>query len=94
MKSSDIHVRSISEEMPQPPITEICLKITYVKFHSNFPGANELMQNYQVYKSLPMSDWCDDDSLFKDFRDAHRAASGQGKIFFKAREKSKNYVKS
>ena len=33
----------------QPSITEICLKITYVKFHSNFPGANELMQNFQVY---------------------------------------------
>ena len=31
--------------MPQPSIT----KITYVKFHSNFPGANELMQNFQVY---------------------------------------------
>ena len=29
--------------MPQPPpITKICLKNTYLKFHSNFPGANEL----------------------------------------------------
>ena len=28
--------------MPQPPITKIHLKITYLKFHSNFPGANEL----------------------------------------------------
>ena len=27
--------------MPQPSITEIRLKITYLKFHSNFPGANE-----------------------------------------------------
>ena len=35
--------------MPQPPITKIHLKITYLKFHSNFPGANELMleQNWQ-----------------------------------------------
>ena len=27
--------------MPQPSITKICLKITPLKFHSNFPGANE-----------------------------------------------------
>ena len=39
--SSDIHIRAISQEMPQPPITKICLKITYLKFRSNVPGANE-----------------------------------------------------
>ena len=39
MKSSDIYIGAISQEMPQP---SICLKITYLKFHSNFPGANEL----------------------------------------------------
>ena len=27
VKSSDIHIRAISEEMPQPSITKICLKI-------------------------------------------------------------------
>ena len=32
--------------MPQPPITKIHLKITYLKFHSDFPGANELMYLY------------------------------------------------
>ena len=42
IKSSDIHIRAISQEMPQPTITKIRLKITYLKFHSNFPGANEL----------------------------------------------------
>ena len=46
MKSSDIHIRAISEEMPKPSITKICLKITYLKFHSNFPGANELKSSY------------------------------------------------
>ena len=43
VKSSDIHIRAISQEMLQPSITKICLKITYLKFHSNFPGANELI---------------------------------------------------
>ena len=43
LKSSDIHSRAISQDMPQPAITKIRLKITYLKFHSNFPGANELM---------------------------------------------------
>ena len=43
VKSSDIHIRAISQGMPQPLITKICLKITCLKFHSNFPGANELI---------------------------------------------------
>ena len=42
MKSSDIHIKAISQEIPQPSITKICLKITCLKFHSNFLGANEL----------------------------------------------------
>ena len=43
MKSSDIQIRTISQEIPQPSITKICLKITCLKFNSNFPGANELI---------------------------------------------------
>ena len=39
---SYIHIRAISQEMPQTSITKILLKFTYLKFHSNFPGANEL----------------------------------------------------
>ena len=40
---SDILIRAISQEMPQTSISKVHLKITYLKFHSNFPGANELM---------------------------------------------------
>ena len=32
----------ISQEMPQPSITKIRFKITYLKFHSNSSEANEL----------------------------------------------------
>ena len=39
---SKVQWHSISQEMPQPLITEICSKITCLKCHSNFPGANEL----------------------------------------------------
>ena len=42
MKSSDIHIRAISLELPQPSITTIHLKITYLKLHLNSPGTNEL----------------------------------------------------
>ena len=42
MKASGIHIRAISQEMPQPSITKIHVKITNLKFHSNLPGANEL----------------------------------------------------
>ena len=38
-----IYIRAISQKMPQPSITKICLKITCLKFHLNFPGANELI---------------------------------------------------
>ena len=33
VKSNDIHIRAISQEMPQPSITKIYLKITCLKFH-------------------------------------------------------------
>ena len=39
---SKVQWHSISQEMPQPLITEICAKITCLKCHSNFPGSNEL----------------------------------------------------
>ena len=39
VKSSDIHIRAISQEMPQPSITKICLKISCLKFCE---GTNEL----------------------------------------------------
>ena len=43
VKSSGAHIRAISQEMPLLSMAKICLKITYLKFHSNFPGANHLM---------------------------------------------------
>ena len=51
MKSSGIHIRAISQEMPQPPVTTISLKITWLTFHSNFPGANELMHTVTNQKA-------------------------------------------
>ena len=39
VKSSGIHLRAILQEIPQPSVTEISLKITYLKFCSNLPGA-------------------------------------------------------
>ena len=42
VKSSDIHIRAISPEKPQPSVTEVRLTISYLKFNSNSPGANQL----------------------------------------------------
>ena len=50
LKFSDIHIRAISQDMPQPSVNKIHLKITYLKFHSNFPGANKL-SNGSVIKA-------------------------------------------
>ena len=49
---SEAQISTISQEMPQPSITKICLKITGLKFNSNFPGANELMQCLQCWHSF------------------------------------------
>ena len=35
-------MRAVSQEIPQPLTTKISLKITYIIFYSNLPGANEL----------------------------------------------------
>ena len=42
VRASGIHLSANSQEIPQPPITEISLKIIYVKFQANLPGANGL----------------------------------------------------
>ena len=43
VRSSDFLLRASLQEIPQPSITEIIWKIKYLKFYSNFPGANELI---------------------------------------------------
>ena len=48
VKSNDIHIRVISQEMPQPSITRICF--TYLKFDSNVPGANAFFSCGLVYE--------------------------------------------
>ena len=35
-------MRTISQEIPDLPITKISFKITFLKVHSNLPGADEL----------------------------------------------------
>ena len=41
--SQDIHLKASSQEILQSSISEIIWKIKYLKYHSNFPGANELI---------------------------------------------------
>ena len=48
-------LRAISEEMPQPSIAKGSLKITYITFHANLPGANELTVQVLVTKLTTMS---------------------------------------
>ena len=43
MRSNNNHLCSMPPEIPGPSIAEIITKIKYLKFHSNFPGANELI---------------------------------------------------
>ena len=38
MRSSDIHLRAISQEIPEPSIIKLSLKIEYLKFHPNLSG--------------------------------------------------------
>ena len=43
-RSGDIHPRAISLEIPQPPASTI----TYLKFHRNLPGANEMLHQHKT----------------------------------------------
>ena len=43
VRSNDIHLIVISQDIPQTSITEFSLKIAYVTFQSNLPGDNELI---------------------------------------------------
>ena len=45
LRSIDIHLRASSFKIPEPSVTEIGLKITNLKFHSNLPGTNELIKS-------------------------------------------------
>ena len=56
-KSRNIHLRVISQEIPQAPIIKLTLNIwilitTYLIFHSNIPGANVLEYNFQFLWSI------------------------------------------
>ena len=75
MKSSDIHIRAISQDMPQPWIIKIHLKITYIKFHSNFQGVNELiglifLQDHSDTGRLLSKDNVDQEALMRYAREA------------------------
>ena len=48
VRSSDNHLMIISKETPQPSITKISFKITYLKFDWNLPGDNELTSTQNV----------------------------------------------
>ena len=41
VETRETDIRAISQQMPKPSITKIGLIITCLKFHSDFPGANE-----------------------------------------------------
>ena len=43
LRSSDVHLRAISREISQPPVTKISLRIIFQRFYRNLPGANELI---------------------------------------------------
>ena len=45
MRSNDIHLRSISQEILQPTITNISFEIAHLNIEFNLTGANELKIN-------------------------------------------------
>ena len=49
MRSCDIHLKAISQNRPQPSVTKISFKITYLKFNWNLPVANELILPLGTY---------------------------------------------
>ena len=68
VKSSHDHLRAISPKIFQPPITKISLKIAYLKFRSNLPGASEL--TLVAYSDLQIG-MHDGPIVEPDCRDSH-----------------------
>ena len=52
VRSNDIHLRSISQEILQPTITNISFKITHLNIQFNLTGANELKINILPIKII------------------------------------------
>ena len=48
VRSSHIHLREISQEIPQPSVIRLCLQIN-LKLHLKLPGANELSTRNQLH---------------------------------------------
>ena len=48
--SNDAHLRAISLEMSQPSVTKISVKIIFLRFYWNLPGANELNDSILWHK--------------------------------------------
>ena len=60
VKSSDIHLRAISQEVPRPRNTKLSLKITSKVFHYNHPGTNELTWNVHSERISDLCEICND----------------------------------
>ena len=58
VRSSGIHLRAILQEITQPSVTEISLKITYLKFHSNLPRVNELTVTHRSLDKMDIRLHC------------------------------------
>ena len=52
VRPNKIHLRAVSQEIPQPFRPKISFKIIYNKFHSNLPGSDEFMVNYGITSAL------------------------------------------
>ena len=50
VRSSDMHLRAVSHLIPLPPFTKSWLGVACIRFHSNLPGVNELIQIQLLYK--------------------------------------------
>ena len=58
VRSRDNHLRASSQEVPQPSITKVSLNITYLKFCSNLPGADELkMAIFRYFAVICILNW-------------------------------------
>ena len=54
-----IHLRGISQDIPQPPITKLRLKITHLIFHSNFQGHGRGPCTQKVPSRAKTCLWCE-----------------------------------
>ena len=80
------------QKISQPPIIKISLKITYLKFHSNLPGVNELNIHFSFQPSSHAMAAAGNEETMKDYFRSPAYLTVSGQLHLEAMARSALFV--